>query len=381
MLATPPGDILRQIAKLFLILAGVSLLTACSLPRGSALTSEILGAQSQQDTSFEVVTVTRDKARQIAHWPATGWSGEYRWVASSRGPDSAIIRTGDKVDLVIWDSQENSLLVPGAAKMVSMPGITVSPAGTVFVPYLDEVVVTGMTASEARGVIQSTLSPIVPSAQVQLSVHPGKKNAVDLVSGVARPGTYPLPDRNYTILSLIAEGGGISPQLRNPLVRLIRDGKTFEIRSETLFSDGSKNTTLRGDDKILVEEDDRYFTALGATGSERLVYFQKDEITALESLSIIGGLSDARADLKGVLVLREYPASALRSDGSGPAHQQVVFSFDLTSADGLFAARNFPINPQDTVLATESAVTSVRTVFGLIGAALGMANTANNVAN
>jgi polysaccharide export outer membrane protein len=52
----------------------------------------------------------------------------------------------------------------------------------------------------------------------------------------------------------------------------------------------------------------------------------------------------------------------------------VVFTIDLTSADGLFAARRFQINPEDVVLATESPVTSVNVVFNLIGAALGIAN-------
>ena len=52
----------------------------------------------------------------------------------------------------------------------------------------------------------------------------------------------------------------------------------------------------------------------------------------------------------------------------------MIFSLDLTTADGLFAARNFLINPNDTVLATESPVVAVRTVLSLFGAALGTAS-------
>jgi polysaccharide export outer membrane protein len=58
--------------------------------------------------------------------------------------------------------------------------------------------------------------------------------------------------------------------------------------------------------------------------------------------------------------------------------EQVIFTFDLTSADGLFAARNFQINPDDTILATESPVTATRTVLGLVGAVFGMANVISN---
>ena len=215
----------------------------------------------------------------------------------------------------------------------------------------------------------------MPSAQVQLTLEAGNNNSVDLVSGVVKPGSYPLPDRNFTILSLLAQGGGIDKDLRNPSVRLIRGGKTYEIRAKALLAHPADNVVLRGGDQVLVREDDRYFTALGATGTQSLIYFEKDEITGLETLAMIGGLENSRADPKGVLILRDYPAKALRQDGSGPAMQQVVFTFDLTSASGLFAARTFRVNPKDTVLVTEAPLVSTRNVLSVIGTVLSLGNT------
>ncbi len=368
------GAFLQKFFKFSAILFCIAILSGCSLPRGAALSSEILKEQNSAEPTFSVVPVTRANLPQISKWPTTGWSGRYHWLQSSRGPNSPIIRAGDLLNLVIWDSQENSLLTSQTQKLVNMPGLVVMPSGTIFVPYLNEISVSGKTPDQARAAIQRALEPIVPSAQVQLGVTAGKQNSVDLVTGVAKPGSYPLPDRNFSILGLLAQGGGINPGLRNPLVRLIRDGKTYETPASELFSKAQRNITLRGNDKILVQEDKRYFTALGATGQETLVYFDKEYITALEALSMIGGVSDTRADLKGVLVLREYSRRALRSNGKGPAMQQVIFTFDLTSADALFASRNFQINPNDTVFVTESPVTSARTVLGLIGAALGVVN-------
>jgi polysaccharide export outer membrane protein len=86
----------------------------------------------------------------------------------------------------------------------------------------------------------------------------------------------------------------------------------------------------------------------------------------------MGGINDDRADPKGILVLREYSADQLVAAASGPNLQQVVFVLDLTTADGLFAARKFAINPNDTVLATESPVTAANTVFRLIGSVFGL---------
>lgn len=354
-------------------------LAGCSLPRGAALQSEVLAEAEAENPTFAVVPVTRAAVPQIAKWPITGWHGHYHWIGQGHGGQANVIRPGDRLDLTIWDSQENSLLTNVAEKRVTMTGLEVSSAGTIFVPYIDEVRVADKTPSAARRLIERRMEEVVPAAQVQLELQDGQGNSVDLVNGVAKPGTYPIQGSKFSILSLIAQGGGLNQALRNPLVRLLRGSRTYEIRAEKLFSASQNNTSLRGGDKVLVEEDERHFTALGATGTEDLIYFPEDTVNALEALSLMGGISDGRADPKGVLVLREYKTSHVKSGGAGPSHPQTIFSIDLTTADGLFAARNFLINPDDTVLATESPVTKAQTILGLFGAVLGAGGQFNNL--
>ena len=353
-------------------------LAACSLPRGAALMQEVVHEKKTDTPSFQVVEVTRAQLPNLVQWPGTSKSTHYHWPTKTRGPNSNTINAGDIVDLIIWDNNENSLLAGPGQKSTEMRGLTVSPSGAIFVPYLDEVVVSGMTPNDARRNIQTLLTEISPSAQVQLMLTAGTQNSVDLVTGVPSPGTYPLPNRNYSILSLISQGGGIDSSLRNPLVRLIRGSKMYNIRADKLFTEQSHNIVMHGGDKVMVREDDRYFTALGATGTEEIVYFDKENITAIEALSMLGGLSDSRANLKAVLVLREYSAKQTSTSPATPDLPYVVFTFDLRNADGLFAARNFQIQPGDTILATESAVNAVRALFGLIGSAFGLATSVSD---
>jgi polysaccharide export outer membrane protein len=214
---------------------------------------------------------------------------------------------------------------------------------------------------------------------VQLQVLQGRANAANLVSGVAKPGVYPLPDSDYTLLSLLAEGGGVEQGLKNPQVRLMRGGSVYGISVSRLFGDPGLDTTLRGGDRVIVEEDSRYFLSLGAAGSEALHVFPKDQVSALDALSLIGGVQDSRANPRGILILREYPRTALRKDGRGPGQERVVFTLDLTSADGLFSAGRFAVLPGDLVYATESRLTSAKTVFGLIGSVLGIAANAQDL--
>lgn len=365
---------MQRLLRLSLVFCALLAIAACSLPRGAAIQSEITRNQDAEDAAFAVEPITRDSIDILRAWPVTGWAGHYHWFRDGSGPKSNIIRTGDLIDLVIWDNQANSLLTSEQEKSVTMKGLSVSPSGTIFVPYIDEVTVRGKTPEAARAYIAGQLENVVPSAQVQLSLTSGPDNSVDAVRGFSSPGNYPLPNRNYTLLSLISAAGGIDSSLENPLLRVIRAGKTYEIRTDRLFEKASANVVLRGGDKIIVEEDERYFVALGATGSETIVAFNQERITAIEALALLGGLSDTRANPQGVLILREYSGKQTRLDRSGPAKEQVVFTIDLTTADGLFAANKFQINPRDLVMATESPVNSIRTVFGLIGSVVGAGN-------
>ena len=367
-----------QLKTIFAFLC-IGLLAACSLPRGAALHSEIVKAADDEDAPFAVYPVTRDTVADFSKWPR--WHGYVSWIGSTRGPASPLIRAGDRLDLIIWDNSENSLLLPPGRKVVDMQGLRVNASGAVFIPYLDEVYLNGKSPDAARKLIQTRLAEILPSAQVQLQYTPGAQSSVSIVGGVAAPGTFPLPDRNFSILNLISLGGGVPPNMRNAQVKLVRGGKTYRTSLSRLYNDASLDVVLRGGDKVIVEQDGRYFQALGSTGREELVYFHKDTINALESVSIVGGVNDNRADPKGVLILREYQSSAVRKNGSGPSHTDVVFTFDLTSAEGLFAARRFNVQPQDVVLVTESPVTKTQTIFQLVGSVFGLAGSANNIAN
>ncbi|MCF8516708.1 MAG: hypothetical protein K9G72_20455 [Rhodobacteraceae bacterium] len=50
----------------------------------------------------------------------------------------------------------------------------------------------------------------------------------------------------------------------------------------------------------------------------------------------------------------------------------MVFAFDLSTGDGLFAARSFPVHPDDVVQATESPLPATGSLQGVFGAVLGI---------
>ncbi|MEK0165821.1 polysaccharide biosynthesis/export family protein [Phaeobacter sp. JH18-32] len=365
--------------RLTLLLAalGLALLpAACGrLPGGAPASEEILKTADDADADFALYPVTRAFLPTVAHWPETGpqsgggQSGKrpLKWIGATRGAKTQIIQPGDLLTLRIWDSSDNSLLTTPDEKMVQLQDVTVAANGSIFMPYVGNVNVNGLTPDLAREKLQRELETIVPSAQLQLDMTEGRSNSVDLVSGVTTPGTYPMPDRNYTVMGLIAAGGGISASLNNPQIRLVRGSSIYGTSVEALLNDPRRDTLLRGGDRVFVEEDARYFLSFGATGREDLHTFTKDQMSAMDAMSVAGGFQDSRADPQGLLVLREYPDSALAPGQRGPRQARVVFTLDLTSADGLFSARRFQINSGDLLIATEAPVNDALTISNIIG--------------
>lgn len=358
----------------------LGLLSGCIAPRGAALQREIVTESRAEAGQYQVLRVEDEATlHQIASWPATGQGLGLNWPGKGQSQTSRVLRRGDKVTLTIWDSQPNSLLATPDQRAVPMAGLEVSPEGTIFVPYIDAVKVAGLSPEEARGEIQSRLTPIAPSAQVQLSVQEGDQNMIELISGVTKPGRYPVAARGVTILSMLAEAGGIPDTMRNPVVRMQRGGSSYAVLARDLYRDSGRDILLRGGDRIIVESDPRSFVIMGATAAERTVHFEEKSHSLLQALSMGNGLTEGRADLRAVLVLRRYPASALEKGEKGPQKRSVVFAFDLSTGGGLFAAGGFQIQPDDVVLATESPLPVTNSILGIFGSTLGIAQRAESL--
>lgn len=360
------------------VLIAATMLVGCALPRGAALQTEITKSANDEDAQIAVYPVTKDLLPRFVKWPSTGGVSRFNWVGKQGGPIGRVILAGDKVNIAVWDSDENSLLTAREQKVAQLQAISVSTNGTVFVPYVGSVRIGGMTDNGAREEIQDALLSVSPSAQVQLSSVAGARHSVSLVSGVNNPGTFPIEQRDMTVLTALSLGGGARNSFSNPQIRLLRGNATYAMSLDKLLKSPSLDTTLRSGDKIVVAEDESYFLALGASGKEELITFPKEYVSALDAVSLMGGLSDSRANPEGILILREYTDKAVRADGiSGPENARVVFTMDLTSADGLFSAGKFRVNPKDVVYATESPINNVRTVLSLIGAGFGVTNQIN----
>lgn len=370
---------------------GLTLLVAAcsSMPRGAGLQSEVLESSTASGKSavvdalpenFAVEPITRESLGRYSLWPARSQGRSYSWP-SGQGGQARLINPGDTISISIWVSEDNSLLTAPGQRVADMAPMTVSPSGQVFLPYIGQIRLGGMSNERARAAIEAAYVKITPSAQVQLRGTEGRQSSASVVSGVAKPGSYPLSDSGVTVLDMVALSGGVPEAIKNPQVRLQRRDTTYGISLDQVMKDTILNVRVMGGDRIFVESDERYFLSLGAAGSKAQHHFPQDRVSALDAMSIVGGLSETRADAQGILVLRSYEPGDVRADGSGPRHARTIFTIDLTSADGLFSAGEFRIQPGDLIYVTESPLIGTRSALQLIGSVFGLAVKAGKLGN
>ena len=154
---------------------------------------------------------------------------------------------------------------------------------------------------------------------------------------------------------MLANAGGITLPPEITQVTLIRGAHSGTVWLQDLYTSPQMDVALRGGDRILVEEDSRSFTALGATGAQQNVPFDTQSISAIEALARVGGLSTGIADPTGIFVFRNEPvdiANAVLGRGDLIGPQRMIYVLDLTSPNGVFMARDFAIRDAETAIRT-----------------------------
>ena len=250
-------------------------------------------------------------------------------------------------------------------------------------PYAGRLRAAGNTPDALRRIITRNLEDQTPEPQVQVRRLAGDGSTVSLIGAVGGQGVYAIERPTRTLSSMLARAGGVSIQPEIAQITVIRGNQRSKIWLQDLYNHPELDIALRGGDRILVEEDTRSFTALGALGGQTVVPFEKQTISAIEAIATVGGLQTNTADPTGVFVFRNEPAEIAnrvlgRNDLQGA--QRMVYVLDLTKPNGMFNARDFAIRDQDTLYVTEAPFTQWDKTISAITGSLGTANTLNNLA-
>ncbi|MFZ7093237.1 polysaccharide biosynthesis/export family protein [Primorskyibacter sp. 2E233] len=367
-------------AKSVALLAAVSVLASCGLPRVGPNKREIFSGSVQQEGDAFIVAVNDRVTRTTAVVPALGFSEAFK-NADTLGSDT--IRPGDTLGLTIWENVDDGLLSGAAANSTILEEVQVDGAGFIFVPYAGRIKAAGNTPERVRQIITSKLEDQTPDPQVQVRRAAGDGSTVSLVGAVGGQGVFAIERPTRTLSTMLARAGGITIQPEIAQVKVLRGNKTETIWFQDLYKHPEFDIALRGGDRILVEEDSRAFTALGATGAQARVPFETQTLSAVEAIAQVGGLLSSSADPTGVFVFRNEPAEIAnqvlgRNDLIGA--QRLVYVLDLTQPNGMFMARDFVIRDQDTIYVTEAPFTQWNKTIAALTGTLGAVSTVSSAA-
>jgi polysaccharide export outer membrane protein len=125
-----------------------------------------------------------------------------------------------------------------------------------------------------------------------------------------------------------------------PLARVVRDPK--------------QNIALQPGDVVTALFQSSSFIALGASNRNEEINFEAQGISLAQALGRIGGLTDTRADARGVFIFRFENPAALPDAGKGLPHTPegqvpVVYRADLKDPATFLVAQDFPMRDKDVM--------------------------------
>jgi len=362
------------------LLTILGFLASCALPQVGPNKREIYAGSVQKEGDAFIVSVNDRVTRATAVTPALGFSDAFI-KAGVIGSDT--IRPGDILGLTIWENVDDGLLAGEAQNSTLLEEVQVDGAGFIFVPYAGRIRAAGNSPEAIRRIITAKLEEQTPDPQVQVRRVAGDGSTVSLIGSVGAQGVYAIERPTRTLSTMLARAGGVTIQPEIAQVTVIRGKMRSRIWFQDLYDNPHLDIALRGGDRILVEEDTRAFTALGATGGQARVQFESQNLSALEAIAQVGGLQSNTADPTGIFVFRNEPAeianSVLGRDDLIGA-QRLVYVLDLTKPNGMFQARDFVIRDADTIYVTEAPYTQFTKIISALAAPLTTAGSISSLA-
>ena len=287
-------------------------------------------------------------------------------------PKNYILSAGDELLINVWGDSELNLK------------LKVSPEGTILIPNLGPVSVSGLTIETAEnrirqelGRIMSTLSGNTDGANtfVSVSLSQIRSIKVNIVGEVVAPGTYTLPSFASLFNALYAAGGvNEIGSLRG--IKVYRNSKEvakLDVYDYLLNGKYNTNIRLEENDMVIVSPYDQLAVVRGKVKRNRIFEMKKGE-TLQQLLNMAGGFTgdaykkDVRIKRKAdsryqiaTVTEDKYPTFAMM-DGDSLLVDSVIPFYEnrLTVTGAVWRPGEYELNG------------AVHTVKGLINQAAGL---------
>lgn len=242
---------------------------------------------------------SRDATAEGAQEPAPGLNRDFR---NNPMPIGMVIGPQDVLEISVFDLPELSMKK------------RVAPDGTITLPLVGAVGISGLTSQQAEEQIATLLraKDIVKDPQVTVFIETYVSRRVSVQGAVTKAGVYEMLGQR-TLLDMIGEAGGLNERAgrRIFIYRPNADGteRRIEVDAEALVYEGdpSQNIALAPGDIVLIPY--RRMIRIYVTGAVASAGAQEfpadEEVTVLQAVTSAGGTTD-EANESRVQVIRRY---------------------------------------------------------------------------
>lgn len=236
-------------------------------------------------------------------------------------PENYKLSAGDEIVIDIWGDAISNITTK------------ISPEGSVNIPNLGPVYISGQTVAKAEQNLKSYLSKIYsgiaqeePTTFVKLALGRTKTVTINVVGDVAQPGSYTLPSLS-TIASAMYLAGGPSNLGTVRKIQLYRNNKlksTLDVYDFILNGKFDSNVRLEDNDVVMVGPYAGVVTLSGAVKRP-----MKYEITENETIADLIGYAGGFSDMAYVNQVHVDRISGSKDQVTGATGE----SFDVPAAD------------------------------------------------
>jgi polysaccharide export outer membrane protein len=228
-------------------------------------------------------------------------------------PDDYRLGSGDEISIKLVGA-ENSLL-----------NLTIERNGTVFIPNIGEITLSGIAFKEATNIIQSRIEKELIGVTAYITMGRIKSINIFIAGEVNSPGMYSISALS-TITQSLYQAGGISEigSLRN--IKVLRNGEeisVFDVYDLLIYGNSKNDIRLRSGDVVFIPPHEGLIEAKGSVKRSHIFEVKAGD-TFDDLLKWTGGF-DANA----------FPAAAALTRSNSIGMIATVSNIDLLLSDNL----------------------------------------------
>jgi len=287
-------------------------------------------------------------------------------------PPTDMVGPGDVLDINIYEAGVTLFSGSGGAgasatQLATTPGVQVQKLppmriddlGDITIPYAGTLHVAGLTIGEVEAKTRNALQRLSQNPQVLITMNQAITNSIIVGGEVTKPGRLVLQTNRESLSDVVALAGGYRGNARDLTLRVMRRGKSIDVRMSDLADNAALDVRVYPGDRLMLINSPRTYSVLGASGRVEQAPITRSNLSLAEAIAAAGGANPGIGDPAAIFVFRYVP------DEQGNV-VPVVYHLDMMKTNGYFLAQRFAMRDKDVLYFGNAAANQPSKLIQLI---------------